>query len=106
MHKRLLFALLSVCLVPACTWVQPDTAGALVNVVYSPVEVKSCRQLGEVAVSVKAEVAGISRNEVKVRDELESLARNQAATMSADTILPKSDVVDGGQEFFVYRCAS
>jgi hypothetical protein len=91
--------------VVGCTWVKPDAQGELVNVVYTPAETRDCQELGSVTVSVKADIAGIDRNEVKVRDELESLARNQAATMNADTILPKSDVVDGEQEFFAFRCA-
>lgn len=102
--RTLFLVLISAGLFSGCTWVKPDDQGIQVNVVYTPGEVRECTQLGTVAVSVKADVAGISRNEVKVRDELESLARNQAATMQADTILPKSDVVDGEQEFFVYRC--
>jgi len=106
MLRSIALATLIGALSAGCTWVKPDQAGELVNVVYTPVEVRECRELGSVTVSVKADVAGISRNAVKVRDELESLARNQAATMQADTILPKSDVNDGEQEFLAYRCGA
>ncbi|MEW5306358.1 MAG: hypothetical protein WDW36_008827 [Sanguina aurantia] len=41
-----------------------------------------------------------------VRDELEVLARNQAAEMHADTIKPLGEPVDGSQPWGAYQCGS
>jgi hypothetical protein len=39
-----------------------------------------------------------------VQDNLNVTARNSAAKMGADTIVPASQVEDGKQTFNVYRC--
>jgi len=39
-----------------------------------------------------------------VQDDLNVTARNSAANMGADTIVPASKVEDGKQAFNVYRC--
>ena len=44
------------------------------------------------------------RNPLRVRDELETLARNEAPGIQADTIQPLGEPVDGGQRFAAYRC--
>ncbi len=87
----------------ACTWVKLDEGGAVVRVVYDG-RVGACRSLGEVEVSVKASVGAYQRNEIKVRDELESLARNEAAGMHGDTIRALDEPQDGRQRFAVYAC--
>ena len=88
----------------ACTWVEPDAAGRDVAVADPRVGLEHCRKLGEVTVSVKHSVAGIERNRLKVSDELESLARNEAATMRADTVQALAEPVDGEQRFGAYDC--
>jgi hypothetical protein len=55
-------------------------------------------------VSVKADIAGIDRKQMKVRDELESLARNEAATLGADTVQALGEPRDGEQRFAAYSC--
>lgn len=88
----------------ACTWVEPDANGRNVRVVYEGSLEGACRNLGTVTVSVKHEVAGVARNRLKVQDELESLARNEAATMGGDSIQAQGEPVAGEQRFAVYRC--
>lgn len=88
----------------ACTWVKPDPAGAKVRVAYDG-NTGSCARVGEIGVGVRDRIVpGIDRNELKVRDELESLARNEAATLGADTISAVADPVDGEQRFIAWRC--
>lgn len=90
---------------PACTWVEPDAGGKGIRVARGE-DLSGCTDLRRtIEVSVKHSVAGIERNELKVRDELESLARNEAADDGdADTIQAINEPANGEQEFAVYRC--
>lgn len=97
-------AALGACLLlGACTWVEPDAHGREVRVAYDS-DLSACRKRGEVTVSVKHSIAGIERNAIKVRDELESLARNEAATLGADTVQALAPPVDGEQRFGAWIC--
>ncbi|MDC8014180.1 DUF4156 domain-containing protein [Tahibacter soli] len=87
----------------ACTWVKLDEPGKAVHVAYDG-RVDGCRALGEIGVSVKDRVGPYERNSLKVKDELETLARNEAASMQADTIAAKGEPHDGEQRFGAYAC--
>jgi hypothetical protein len=63
-----------------------------------------CEKRGDVAVSVKDSVAFYERNDLRVRDELETLARNEAPGLGADTIVPLAPPAGGEQRFGAYRC--
>lgn len=89
----------------ACTWVKPSTGGTAVHVVYEG-KVTGCREAGSISVSVADKIAFYHRSDLKVRDELETLARNQAASMPADTIQATSQPQDGAQTFAAYVCGS
>ncbi len=54
-------------------------------------DVGSCEEQGKVTVSVMNRVGPVDRSDLKVRDELEVLARNEAAKMGADTIKPLAE---------------
>jgi hypothetical protein len=64
-----------------------------------------CEKRGEVEVSVKNRLGPYERDALRVKDELETLARNEAPSLRADTVQPKSVPVDGEQRFFAYRCS-
>ncbi|HJU38708.1 MAG TPA: DUF4156 domain-containing protein [Tahibacter sp.] len=87
----------------ACTWVKLEDSGAHVRVAYDG-RVDGCRSVGEIGVSVKDRVGPYERNTLKVKDELETLARNEAAAMQADTIAAKGEPHDGEQRFGAYAC--
>ncbi len=87
----------------ACTWVEPDSEGTKVRVAYNE-DLARCTKRGDVNVSVKDRLWFYDRNELKVRDELESLARNEAARIGADTVMAKNDPREGVQDFTAYRC--
>ena len=88
----------------ACTWVQPDEGGVEVEVASRARNLGGCTRLGEITVSVKADIAGIDRRGTKVRDELESLARNEAATLRATHVQPLEEPLGGEQRFAAYDC--
>ena len=99
--RKLLIVPLALAL-SACTWVHMATGASAVKVVSGAPG--GCEKRGEVEVSVKHSIAFIERNELKVRDELETLARNEAPGLQADTIHPVSDPVRGSQRFAAWRC--
>ena len=104
MRKAALFSLLISALLPAgCTWVDPTVSGSVVRVAYDG-NVSGCRDAGTVAVTVADKIAFYHRSELKVRDELETMARNEAANLPADTIKPLSEPKDGSQRFQAYVC--
>jgi hypothetical protein len=57
-------------------------------------------------VSVKDSIAFYERNNLRVREELETLARNEAPGLQADTIQPLAPPLEGEQRFAAYRCGA
>jgi hypothetical protein len=64
-----------------------------------------CDKRGEIEVSVKDSIAFYERNHLKVREELETLARNEAPGLGADTVQPVAPPESGAQRFTAWRCA-
>ncbi len=94
---------LSCLVLTGCTWIALTPGGEKTQVL-SPGEVSSCKQMGETRSAVQASLWIVNRNSVKVKGELEALARNEAAVLGGDTVVPTSEVVAGKQTFAVYRC--
>jgi len=86
----------------ACTWVHMAPGARAVQVVASPPA--GCEKRGEVEVGVKHSIAFIDRNDLRVREELETLARNEAPGLGADTIHPLEEPRRGNQRFAAWRC--
>src|SRR5690606_40915698 len=97
------FALSCALLPGACTWVHMAPGASAVRVAASPPA--GCEDRGQIEVSVKHSVAFHERNPRKVRDELETLARNEAPGIGADTIHPLDQPRAGTQRFGAWRCA-
>ena len=67
----------------SCTWVHMTQGASAVKVVSGPPA--GCEKRGEVEVSVKDSVAFYDRNPLRVQEELETLARNEAPGLGADS---------------------
>lgn len=100
--RMLIIAAMTVALAN-CTWVEPDAQGRQIGVAYGK-NLSGCTLKGNVTVSVKNKVGFYERNDLKVRDELESLARNEASSLGADTVQALAEPVDGEQKFGAYDC--
>ncbi|HTL14762.1 MAG TPA: DUF4156 domain-containing protein [Thermomonas sp.] len=85
-----------------CTFVHMAPGAARVKVLAAAPT--GCVQRGEVAVSVRDRLGPYERSEAQVRDELETLARNEAPGVGADTISPLSPPRDGEQRWAMWRC--
>ncbi|WP_374248469.1 DUF4156 domain-containing protein [Thermomonas sp.] len=86
----------------ACTFVKMAPGARQVRVLASaPV---GCEARGEVEVSVTWKVGVYQRNPVQVRDELETLARNEAPGLAANGISPLTPPLEGRQRWALWRC--
>ena len=85
----------------ACTFVEMAPKTTTVRVLATA---PSCEKRGEAEVSVRHKVGFYERSEAQVRDELETLARNEAPGVGADTISPLGPPVEGGQSWALWRC--
>ena len=99
-------ALVLAAALPGCTFVKMAPGADAVRVVGPGKLPAGCERRGEVEVSVKDRLGPYERDALRVRDELETLARNEAPSLSADTIQPKGPPVDGAQRFLAYRCGA
>jgi len=87
----------------ACTWAPLTDGGRGVRVLQAT-EVASCQKLGQATAKTRDQVAYFARNDRKVREELESLARNEGAEMGGNAIVPVGAAREGRQSFDVFRC--
>jgi hypothetical protein len=90
----------------ACSWgIKLDSGGEKVRAAWNG-DVGGCKDMGRITVSVMDHVGPLNRRDVKVRDELEVMARNEAAGMGADTIKPVGEPHDGEQNWNAYHCGA
>jgi hypothetical protein len=89
-------------LVSGCTFVHMAPGASTVKVVTGPPA--GCERRGEVEVSVKDSLGPYERNPLRVREELETLARNEAPGLNADTVQALAEPADGKQRFAAWHC--
>ena len=88
-----------------CTWVHMAPGASAVRV--ASAAPANCEKRGEISVSVADKVALVyERNDLRVREELETLARNEAPGIGADTISPLGPPANGDQQFAAWRCGN
>jgi len=102
MSLRLVF-LPCLLLLSACTWIHMTPAASAVRVLDAAPA--GCEKRGEVVVEVKHNIAFIERNALKVRDELEVLARNEAPDLGANVVHPLTTPDRGKQRFAAWYCS-
>lgn len=88
----------------ACTWVHMAPGAQAVRVLGAGAAPAGCTVRGDVTVSVKASIAMYERNALRVREELETLARNEAPGLGANAVQPQGEPRDGEQVFRAYSC--
>ena len=86
-----------------CALVELTPEGAGVRLA-SPAAVVTCQDLGKTTASVIGKVGFLPRQADTVQEEINVTARNSAARMGGDTLVPVGNVQDGKQTFNVYRC--
>jgi hypothetical protein len=105
MLPKLAPALVLVALLPACTFVKMGPGADHVRVLRADQDTSACTMRGEIAVSVKDRLGPYQRDEIRVLDELETLARNEAPGLQADAVQPLGPPKDGEQRWRALRCS-
>lgn len=107
MRNRLLPILVVVpVLLAGCSWgIRLNAGGRQVRTAWLS-DVSGCKYMGKITVSVMDRLGPVNRNQIKVDDELEVMARNQAATMQADTVKPLGKPQAGEQSWGAYQCGA
>ena len=85
-----------------CTWVPIAPAARQVTVLREAPA--GCSKVGEIDVEVTDKVMVYKRNPLRVAEELETLARNQAASIPATDIHALGPPAEGTQRFAAWRC--
>lgn len=88
----------------ACNWAPLTPAGENVRA-GTVAQVASCKKLGATHAKTSTRAGIFTRNPRTIDQELEHLARNEAAQMGADTIVPQGPASsEGRRSFDVFRC--
>ncbi|HPO24496.1 MAG TPA: DUF4156 domain-containing protein, partial [Arenimonas sp.] len=83
---RSIILLLTVGLLSACSFVKMAPGGDEVKVIAIGKDMSACEKRGDINVSVKDRLGPYERDVLRVKDELEVLARNEAPGLKADTV--------------------
>ena len=102
---RSIILLVSACVLSACSFVKMAPGGDEVKVAAIGKDLSACEKRGEISVSVKDRLGPYERDTLRVKDELEVLARNEAPGLKADTVQAIAAVSDGSQKWQAYRCS-
>lgn len=88
----------------ACTWVPIESSGKAVRVLPAGPVAPGCVAKGEIVVTVKSKVGFYNRNPLRVQEELETLARNEAPSAGANAVQASGLPADGSQRFSAWQC--
>ncbi len=88
----------------ACIWVALTSGGEQVRMLRAA-EAADCRRLGSTTSQTTDHVLIFARVDRTVNEEVRSLARNEAAQMGGDGIVPRGALEQGRQSFDVYQCS-
>ncbi len=102
--KSLLLIVLPSLLLSACTWVKVSSEGAGVNTL-TVAQAAGCTRLGQTHSKTLDKIAFVKRSQRKQKEELEKLAKDEAAKMGGNAIVADGAVEEGRQTFIIYKCS-
>ncbi len=101
--KKPLLGLVVLGIISGCVFVQPTVEGKKVRVLTAQ-EVERCKPLGSLTSRVADRVGVILRSEDAIQEDVVQNAKNSAADMGGDTVVPIGKAADGKQDFEVFKC--
>ena len=87
----------------ACATVRLTSSGEKARLL-TVEEAANCKQLGRTVINIRPSLLSIPRPQAVIVKDLRVLARNNAANMGGDTVVPVSGISNGQQTFEVYKC--
>lgn len=88
----------------ACSsWVELDE-GAKDVLVLKPEQASQCEELRRTTSQVMDKVVFMKRSDSRLNEELQNLARNTAAELGGNAIVPETEIKDGRQTFKILDC--
>ena len=88
----------------ACTWVPIESGGKAVRVLPAGPVAPGCVTKSDIEVTVTNKVGFYNRNPLRVQEELETLARNEAPSAGANAVQAAAAPADGSQRFAAFQC--
>ncbi|MCG5516635.1 MULTISPECIES: DUF4156 domain-containing protein [Ectothiorhodospira] len=102
-HLIVLTLTVAALLSAGCTFVKLSPEAEATRVVPTD-RVADCERLGSTTASMAERIGFIKRPPERIEQELEHAARNAAADMGGDTVVPRGEITDGKRTYDVYRC--
>lgn len=90
-------------IVSACSFVSLNPQAQNVTVLPKATPVANCKLLGSTDVSIWSK-ASTFQSQQSAESQLDTLARNQAATMGGNTVIANDEIKDGQRTYSVYNC--
>ena len=101
--KFFLFAAITATILTGCTWVQLTAEGKNVSLAVAD-SISNCERIGRATSKPLGSLVAIERGGGRLQEELLTLARNEAARMGGNSVVPESLIDNGQQIFVVYKC--
>lgn len=105
MKAKMWVPLLGAALVSGCTFVELNPQADEV-LVLKPHQARECEQVRRSSSQVLDKLWFINRNQEKMAEELQTLARNTAVELGGNAVVADSEIVNGKQSFIIYNCQS
>ncbi len=102
-NKLKILLLCAITLLTACSFVDLDPQAKDIVVQNDSDALKNCESLGNISVSVWSK-AETFQSQKTVEDQLDTLAKNQAASLGGNTIKASSEINNGQRTYNVYKC--
>lgn len=91
-------------LLSSCTWVELNDSAKDVVITHRE-QVSHCRSVGNIRAKTRHQLPGQwPRNAKKIESELSILARNEALTLGANTLVANNPASEGEQSFSAFIC--
>lgn len=93
-------------LLGACTWVKPDPGAEAVRVIDAD-GTAGCERVAQIDSNSLDRIAGVRRDGRKLQQELDTLARNEALRLGADTVSRDGPEPESGRmRYTAWRCGT
>lgn len=103
MVKRMIVPVVGALMVSGCSFVNLNPKAQDV-LLLKPYQARECDQLRRSTSQVLSKIWFINRSKDAMEDELVILAKNTAADLGGNAVVPDSEIVDGKQTFVIYNC--